>query len=442
MKASRGFRRYLGNVSWVVTERVFRILVSFGVTILMARYLGPDRFGVLNYAVSFAAIFSGLSTVGLDQIVVRELVLHDRQAGEILGTALFLRLISSLIMTGVAVSVAFLVSRDLTANLMIMLLCLSSLFQAAGVIDWYFQAKVLSRFVVRVQLISVMVSGLATAGLVFLGLSVLWFVLPKIAESFTLCAGLIYVFSRNVGPLRGWKAKMTRAKDLLRDSWPLVLTGIFIGIYMRTDQVMIKYFMGDTAVGYYAVAVRLCEAWYFLPMAVVTSLFPAIVSARKADTPLYHRRLQNLYDLMTWLAVAIAVPMSFFSKDLIKLLFGAQYLESYGILVLYVWTGVFVFQGVVRSKWIVAENLQIYGFWFAFCSAVVNIALNLVLIPLMGLLGAALATVISQCATVVVFPLFFEKTRRSSLAILASFDLVRVIGKLASRGLYAGRIDG
>lgn len=431
-----GFKKYLDNTLWLLAERIFRILVALAVTIVTARYLGPDKFGILNYAISFVALFAALATVGLDKIIVRELVLYDEKQREILGTAVVLRLVSALIMTAMAISAAFIVSKDRTANTMIVILCLVSFLQSASVIEYYFQAKVQSRFVVRVQLISVIFSGLTTIGLIYLGMSVTWFVVPKIVEALVFCAGLVFVFSENVGPLWTWKFQSGLAKRLFRDSWPLIFTGVFISIYMRIDQVMIKYVMGNTAVGYYAVAVRLCEAGYFIPMVIVTSVFPAIINARKENLVLYHQRLQNLYDLMTWLAIAVAIPMSFLGKDLLRLLFGVQYLESYGVLALYVWTSLFVFQGVARNRWIVAENLQIYGFWFSFCSAMSNIILNLVLIPLLGLMGAAVATILSQCATVIIFPLLFEKTRESSGAILKSFNFIRIVGNLMDKRLF------
>jgi O-antigen/teichoic acid export membrane protein len=186
-----------------------------------------------------------------------------------------------------------------------------------------------------------------------------------------------------------------KAKKLLIDAWPLIFTGMAVSIYMKIDQVMLKEMLDAEAVGVYAAAVKLCEAWYFVPTALAASLFPAIVSAKQKSVILYQKRLQKFYDLMVWGAVVVALPTTLLADWIILILFGVDYQEGGDVLRIYIWAGVFIFIGVASFKWLVAENLQQFSFYFYAIGSIFNIGLNWLLIPIYGINGAAYATFIS-----------------------------------------------
>ena len=196
---------------------------------------------------------------------------------------------------------------------------------------------------------------------------------------------------------------------------------------MRIDQVMIKEMITPEAVGNYSVAVRLSEVWYFIPMAITSSLFPAIINAKKVSEKLYHRRLQKLYDLMTWLAIGIALPMTFLANDIIRLLFGVQYQDAAGVLRIYVWAGVFVFLGVASSQYLVAENYTKISFFRTFAGGIVNVILNIIMIPKYGINGAATATLISYFVATF-FIGFIPKTSKQAVSMVKSLNLLRIVG--------------
>ena len=180
---------------------------------------------------------------------------------------------------------------------------------------------------------------------------------------------------------------------------------------MKIDQVMIKEMMNAEAVGQYAAAVRLSEAWYFIPMVIASSLFPAIINAKKQSKELYYARMQKLYDLMVWMAIAIALPMTFLSDWIVALLYGEQYNEAGSVLMIHIWAGIFVFLGVASGKWFLTENLQIFSTINTTIGAIVNILLNYILIKNIGIEGAAWATLISYFIAAYFGLLFFKKTR-------------------------------
>ena len=218
-----------------------------------------------------------------------------------------------------------------------------------------------------------------------------------------------------------------RAKSLLTDSWPLIIGAIAIMMYMKIDQIMLGQMMGDDAVGIYSAAVRISEVWYFIPMAITASVFPAILEAKKINEEKYYGRLQKLFDLMVLISVSVAVLMTFLSTPIITLLYGDAYVASGPVLSIHIWASIFVFLGVAASRWFLAENKQTLSLQRSVLGAVLNILLNLILIPHHGLIGAAVATIISHCFAVFFLDFMQVETRTmfymkmNSINIFSSF---------------------
>lgn len=217
-------------------------------------------------------------------------------------------------------------------------------------------------------------------------------------ETILTAIGLFFMYFKIGEKVKVWQWNSPIAKVMLRDAMPLIFSGVAISIYMRIDQIMIKQFLGDEASGYYGAAVRISEMWYFLPVVFAGSLFPAIVELQKTNNiEKYKKRMQQLFDFLLWSAIAIALPITFLSEWIIVdiLPYGKEFLPSAAVLAVHVWGGVFVAAGVAASRWMLAENKQIYNFWQTSLGAIVNFVLNWYWLPKYGLLGAAYATVIS-----------------------------------------------
>ena len=200
--------------------------------------------------------------------------------------------------------------------------------------------------------------------------------------------------------------------------------GIVIMVYMRIDQVMIKVMLDNEAAGNYAAAVKLSEAWYFVPMVITQSFFPAILDAKKQSEQAYYVRLQRLYDLLVWLSIGVALPITILSKWVIVSLYGVAYSQGGAVLSIHIWAGLFVAMGVANSKWLLVENLQIISLINTTIGAFINIILNLILIPLYGIVGAALATVISYSLAAYFFLLVHVKSRKSFFFLTKSLNLL------------------
>lgn len=410
LKNHPGFMRYFKNTSWLMGEKILRMVIGLFVGIWVARYLGPEKFGLFSYAQSFVGLFVALAGLGLDGIVIREMVTDPSKQAALLGTAFRLKLVGALSVLIVLAIATQLSEQDGLATLMIFIIASSTIFQSFNVIDLFFQANVLSKYVVYSNTISLLVSSIIKVILVVNEAALIAFAMVVLVDSIILMMGFVYFFKRHSNmALDKLHFNKKLAINLLKDSWPLILSGLVISIYMKVDQVMIKEMIGAEAVGQYAAAVKLSEAWYFIPMVIVSSLFPAIISAKKQSEELYYERLQKSYDLMVWLAIAIALPMTFLSDWVVDLLYGEQYSQAGSVLMIHIWAGVFVFLGVAFSNYLTNENLTIKSFLRTFLGAIINVALNLVLIPRYGIKGAAIATLFSQFTANYIYD-FFDRS--------------------------------
>ena len=409
--SSKGFRKYFANTSWLLGERVLRMAISLFVGIYVARYLGPERYGLLSYAFSFVWLFSAFLDLAHREIIVSELVKHPEQRDMILGSAIILRLIGAILFgSGVAFGLQF-VNNDQQTSLMIGIITLGMTFQSWELIDYYFQSQVQSKYTVWAQTIQLIVASLIKVSLIIWKAPLIWFAAVFSFEFVILSALLLLMYNWQVGrfPIRSFST--IYAKQLLKNSLPLLLTGIAILIYMKIDQVMLKELAGAESVGIYAAAVKLCEILYPLPVLVAGSLYPAIIGIKDTNPILYHSRLQKLYALLIWGAFALAIPITFLAEWIIYILYGKAYIESVIILKIYVWAGIFVFMSVANNKWMVIENFQKYILLTALLGMCSNIILNVILIPRYGATGAAFATLISYGIGSYICLLFFPKIR-------------------------------
>jgi O-antigen/teichoic acid export membrane protein len=412
LKSHQGFRRYAANTSWMMGEKILRMFVGLFVGIWVARYLGPEQFGLLSYAQSFVFLFTAIATLGLDGIVVRELVKDESRRDELLGTAFGLKLIGAILILPSLWLAVQLTSNDAHTNLLVFIIASATIFQSFNVIDFYYQSKVQSKYVAWANSLTLGLSSAIKIALILNEAPLTVFAAMVAFDAIVLAAGLVFFYKvSSQKKLFNWSFKGSIAKNLLIDSWPLILSGLVVSVYMKIDQVMIKQMLDTEAVGQYAAAVRLTEVWYFIPMEIANTLYPAIESAKKISEEHYLNRMQKLYDVLAWMAILLAVVVYFLSESIISVLYGNQYLEAAPVLGLYFWSAIFVFIGVASSKWFVTENLQIFSFYRTLAGVITNIALNLWLIPVYGIWGAALATLISQVIASYLFNCINPKVR-------------------------------
>ena len=427
LQKNQGFIKYSKNISWLFFERILRITVGLFVSVWVAKYLGPKQFGFFSYTLSFVGLFAFIATISHNSIVVRELVKNPNYNDEIVSTAFWLRIMGA--MLGILITLAVsinLTSNDRFINILILIIASSTIFQSFNVVDDYFQSKVMNKFVVITNVISLFLSSVIKIILILNDAPLIAFVWVVFFDNFILASGFIYFYIKlnSKFKIKNLKFKSKTAILLLKDSWPLMISSAAIMIHIKVDQVIIKEILGLEAVGQYAAAAKVSEAWYFIPSVLTASFFPAIINAKKNNEDLYNSRLQKLYDIMVWIAIAIAIPMIFLSDWLIEILYGYQYSEAGNVLMIHIWAGVFVSLGLASNSWLICEKLQKFLMVNTFIATITNIGLNYILIPKFGIVGAAWATIISYFLVGYLCLLIWKKTRINFINLTKSLFFI------------------
>ena len=426
LKNHSGFWKYFSNTSWLMAERIFRMTVALLIGVYVARFLGPDRFGLLSYTNSFVSLFIAIATLGLDSIVIRELVKNPESKNELLGTSFGLKIIGTILMWFFILASIPFTENETQTNVFIAIIAMAILFQAFNVIDFNFQAKVKSRYVVQVQVVQLFVTSLTKLFFIYLEAPLAWFVWVYFIDAFFLACGLVAIYHFNEGKIWLWRFKLEVAKTLLRDSWPLIFSGVLVSIYVSIDQVMIKQMIDTQAVGFYSIATRLSTAWYFIPIAVTGSMFPAILNAKHKKLSVYHKRLQILYDILVWMAIFLAILIFFLSDTIINVLLGNKYAPSASVLSIAIFAGIFTNMGLVNNKYFEAENRQKDILYRSLIGVSVNIFLNIILIQEYGIYGAAFATISAQISTSILYTYIKKDSRILFYMFLKCFDIRRI----------------
>jgi polysaccharide transporter, PST family len=420
-KIGPGLRKIVGNLGWLMVDRVVRMGTGLFVGVWVARYLGPVQFGSLNFALAFVALFATMTTLGLDGIVIRELLHHPEDTHEILGTSLALRSGGSLVAVCLSIATLRLIQpHDREALILVSIISLTLIFQAFDAIDYLFQSQVRSKFTVWAKNGAFLIFAAVRVSLISIKAPLWTFAAANTGEFALGAAGLVLGYQLSGGRMISWKSSKKRAIQLLQQSWPALFSGMAIMVYMRLDMVMLKLMQGDFAVGLYSAATKVSEIWYFIPAAIVSSVSPAIMRA-KDDPELFYGRLRKLFSLMTTIAFVIGSIVALASQAIVRALYSNSYSGAAPVLAVHIWASVFVFLGLAQSPWDITKNLLKLSLYRAIAGAVINIAINLVLIPRYSAMGAAIATVVSYAVSAVFANALSEKTRPIFFMQMRSF---------------------
>jgi PST family polysaccharide transporter len=391
-------------------DKIVRVCLGVGVGLLVARHLGPELFGELSYALALIGILSVLAEGGLDAVLKRELLRLPEVTGRLMRAAVAIRGVSALLIYGCLLSIVYVgaVQGDYGELLLVIGVLV---FQPLVLLpDLWFQARLESRISLVAQWGALAAGAAVRLGLVLIDAPFIFFAWTIVGEA--MLAGILVVWRAKRAGLRlGGERCWPEVCALGREAWPLLLSGFAVGFYMRMDAVMLKHIAGEEEVGFYAAATRLSEIWYFIPVALGSSLLPSLLRAKAAGGVGYLQGIQRYFDASAACAYVLTVPLALASGPIVHFAYGEDFAEAGGILVIHTWASVFVFLGVARGQWLVNEGLS--GFYLAatVVGAVINMFLNFALIPRFGGQGAACATVVSYAGAAWISSYFLSATR-------------------------------
>ncbi|MGA0559401.1 flippase [Larkinella sp. VNQ87] len=420
-KLSTTARKAFANAGWVFFDRIFRMATALLVGVWSARYLGPEQFGLLNFANVFPTVLTSLAGLGLANVLVTELVRNkDYTENQLLGTAFLLRLLAGTVsLLAIAVTARILYSDQPVLQAMILFTSSVLVCQSVDVIDLYFQSRVKSKLSVIAKSTAFALSTGLRVYFLANEFGLLAFSSVVFVEAALSALILLVIYNRQEGQyLVQWRFNRQLAVLLLQLAWPLMVSEFFIFIYMRCDQFMLKELATNLELGKFSAALRLSEVWYFIATALTSSFYPTIVRLKTENEEAFQRAYRNLLSLLIFISLLIAVFITFSAPWLIQFLYGQQYRGVDDILVIHIWSAVFVFMGVGSSYWFVIHNKQRLLLLKTIMGAVLNILLNFFLIPRYGAVGTSIATLIAQLTTSYLMnyvisqarPVFFAQT--------------------------------
>ncbi|MEO8590565.1 MAG: flippase [Flavobacteriales bacterium] len=421
MIGSEGFRKYFKNFSWLFADRMVRLALVMVTGIFVTRHLGAGKFGQLNYAGAIVTIAFMLTSMGLNEIIVRDMVRHPERRDDLLGTSFWLKFIGSVVLNIGVLLFALLKDFNALTITLILITAGAELFKPVMVTEYFFLSRVQGRVVAQVNIAQALVSSGFKLGLVAMNAPVIWFAWSYVIESAAYAVAWYVAYRHQDLHMRAWRWSKRMAIYLLSQSWPVVIYGIALQIQLKVDQVMIfdilKKTIGEDAanveVGQYAVAVKMIEAMAFLPVIIQMSLSPAIARARVQDLDLYHERLTNQYRLMFLLYLSTSIPLFFVAEPLIVWLYGEEFRLAGHILAIFAARLVFSYIGVAKNSFITNESLFRFSLVNAIVGASINIGLNMVLIPTMHSNGAIWSTLISFFVSVYLVDAVHPRTRKN-----------------------------
>lgn len=416
--------KIINNMGWLFFDKIFRMGVGLFVGAWLARYLGPEQLGLLNYILAIMSFLIVVAGFGLNNLVVRDLVTEPVARNQIMGSVFLVQIIISITSLVLLVVLTFTIFTNNTARFISIIIGLSLLFKPTDIIRYFFESQTQAKYIVWAENCSFIICSLLKIILILTKASLVAIAFTFLLDAIIISLLMLYAYSSNKQQISTWKVNLAYIKTIIKQAWPLILSGLTIIIYMRIDQIMLGQMLGYEAVGLYTAATKISEIWYFIPMLIMSSVAPTLIKAKAIDENNYYAKLKLIINALLLISVIVAIVISFLAYPIISLLYGDQYQASANVLIIHIWTGIFVSFGVASSQWFVIQGLQILSFYRTLFGAIVNILFNFLLIPTLGILGAALATLIAQTCAALLYDSLNIKTRKLFLLKISSLNII------------------
>lgn len=383
------------NLFWAVVGKVVNMLGALLVGILVARYLGPEQYGTMNYVICFVALFQVFAYFGLDDIEIREEAGNAEEVEQIIGTAFVIKLGLALVSFISIVVFVFLTKSDPYIRWIIILYAFSVFFNTLGVIRNYFTSIVWNEYIVKTEISRTLIGALIKLVLVLFHASLTWFVAATLFDTVLLSTGYAVAYRKKIGRMSRWTFNWEKARFLLKQGFPLLLSGAAIVVYQRIDQLMIGDMIDKASVGYFSVAVRFVEVFLFIPVILTQTIVPILVKIRKTDEKGYMEKAQLFMDITVWLCIFLSVVISLIAYPLVTLTFGKAYLPAVAVLQILAFKMIGMSLSQTSGQMIIIEKKQKFVVFRNIAGCVVCVGLNLILIPRYGICGSAVVTIVT-----------------------------------------------
>lgn len=423
------------NAAWIIGCKIAQSLLAFIIGMLTARYLGPSNYGLITYAASLVAFAAPIMQLGFSNIMVREIVDNPSEEGKRLGTAMLLSLISSVAcIVGVTLFAAAANKNEPTTTQVCFLYSLVLLFQAVEHINYWFQAKYLSKYTSIISICAYVLVSAYKIHLLATRKSIYWFALTNALDALFVAFGAVVIYHKLGGQKLSFSARA--GKQMFARSRHYIVSFMMVTVFVQTDKVMIKAMLGSAETGYYGAALTCAGITGFVFPAIIDSFRPFIFEGQKLGKDVFEHRFTMLYAIIIYLSLIQSVGIAVFSKLIVRIIYGVSYAPAAGALRIVVWYTTFSYLGAVRDIWILAKNEQNHLWKIYTSGAAANVILNTMLIPVMGIKGAALASLVTQFFTNVVTGFILKPIRENNAIMIRACNpilFVKSVRQLAKK---------
>lgn len=405
------------NVFWIVGCKIIKMFLTLIVTMITARYLGPANYGLINYASGLVAFTLPIMKLGIDAIMVYEFVQYPKESGKIIGTSMVMNFISAVIcLLGIIIFSNIVNAGEIDTIIVCSLYGLILIFQAFEMIQYWFQAKLLSKYSSIVMVISYFVLSLAQILILVLKLNIYIFAFSYSIEYIIISVLLIIIYKKMNNDSISFSLEI--CKRLFSKGRYYIVSSMMVTIFAQTDKIMLKLMNNNDAVGYYSAGVTCAGMISFVFAAIIDSMRSTIFESKKSSEEEFEEKMIVLYNIIIYGSIIVSIVICLFAPIIVNILYGKQFNETIGVLRIIVWYTTFSYLGTIRNIWILAENKQKYLWIINFAGAILNIIINLILIPSLGIIGAAVASLITQIFTNVIVGYIIKPIRDNNILMI------------------------
>lgn len=421
-------RRILGSTLWLMGDKVIRLGGGLLLSVFLARAYGPADFGTYNYVLAIIGVLGFFISLGFDSLLVKEFLQKNQSTEAILTASLLLRIGGFLAATLALSLYLWLTHRKDETILIYSFIMLGTLFfQVTDIVEFWSQSRMNMHHPVTIRLLSFLATFSVKCYLIFSGKPLMLVFIWTTIELGLVSVGFIWMTLREFGYRFRFDFNQDVFFRLLRLSVPLAVTDFMVIFYMKFSQIYLQNHASSQDVAAFAIALLVSQSWYFIPMSLASALMPSLFEIHRVDPVTFTNQLTRVYGFMFYLACVASIFVTLTGKWLLHHVFGPDYSNALVPMLICIWAGVFVCQGVIFTRWLILESLQRYYLAFVTFGALVNVLLNPLLIDSWGTKGAATAFLITQFSVVYLAPLVFKRTRYNTVLLLKSWNPTHLV---------------
>lgn len=388
-------KKVFSNVFWAVLSKCVNLLGAFVVGVFIARYLGPEQYGLMNYVISFVAIFQVLADFGIDNIQIREEAKHLDRKNEIIGTAYALKLIFALVAILLIIVTTYVIGTDSTTRCYILIYSLSVVLNTIWVFRNHFTSIVWNEYIAKTEMLRTIIGAGVKVLLLCMNASLVWFIASLVFDSFLLSSGYLYSYNTKIDKVIKCRFDKQIANELVKQSFPLLLSGAAIVVYCRIDQLMIGELLDKSQLGVYSVAIQFTNVLIFVPTIIAQTVSPILVQVKETDEAKYKTLASQFISITVWVCIIIAIIISVLAYPLVHFTFGDTYIYASPILSVMAFKVVGDALSQTSGQIMIVEGIQKYASIRNLIGCVVCVVLNLILIEKYGILGTAVVALLT-----------------------------------------------